>query len=168
VHTDFLFIVAEIAAAFAGFASLAAAIATRQEQTLDQARLDFRTLQNVLVLSLLTIAFSLVPSAIARQGIEAPTAWRVCAAAFCVAKASYLAYFLPQILTAYRSLGRRAPISFVANACLAAGSCIVLGACAAGMLPPSSYLLSLIVLLYLAGFGFIRFFISMGRSLGAA
>lgn len=56
MHSDFLFIIAEIAAAFAGFASLVAAISRREDRSSDQERLDFLTLQNVLLLSLLAVA----------------------------------------------------------------------------------------------------------------
>lgn len=52
MHDDFLFIIAEIAAAFAGFAGLVVVISRREDQSPEQALLVLGNLQNVLTLRL--------------------------------------------------------------------------------------------------------------------
>jgi hypothetical protein len=161
VHEDFLFIVAEIAAAFAGFASLVAAISRRADRTLVEQRLDFGTLQNVLMLSLLTVAFALLPNLLERQDLDTALAWRASAAAFAVVVGIYATYVLKELPGVYRDLGKRVPPTFRVNAGLLLAGLILDVFCVFGALPLSIYLLGLAALLYNAGFGFVRLFVSM-------
>ena len=167
MHTDFLFIVAEIAAAFAGFTTLVAAISRRQDDTPEQGQLAFGTLQNALVLSLFTVAFALIPSVIERQGVTPSVAWRGSATAAAATIAPYIAYVLRSLVSAYRAANQRAPLTFVANMAVGFASLFTFALCAAGTLPTSSYLLALSALLYLAGFAFVRFFVTIGRASAA-
>jgi hypothetical protein len=73
VHTEFLFIVAEVPVAFAGFAGLVFAISGRRDQEPEQTRLQFELLRNVLGTSLLVIAFALIPPMIGDIGAPPDT-----------------------------------------------------------------------------------------------
>ena len=161
MHADLLFIIAEIAAAFAGFASLVAAISRRSSPGPQQDRLDFGTLQNVLLLSLLSVGFALFPNVLERQGLSAAIAWRTSAAAFAIVVGTYVGYVLRTLPAAYRELGRRVPPSFVFNAVLIILGLSVQVLCAAGLVPLATYLLPLSTILYAAGFGFVRLFVSL-------
>ena len=161
MHADFLFIVAEIAAAFAGFASLVAALSKRGNRSPEQERLDFLTLQNVLLLSLLAVAFALLPNLLERQNLSPAVAWRSSAAAFALGVGSYCAYILRQIPGRYRELRQKVPFSFRLNAGILLLCLVAQGFCAAGAAPLSAYLLGLSALLYNAGFGFVRLFVSL-------
>ena len=76
VHTEFLFIVAEVAVAFAGFAGLVVAISGMRDQEPEKARLQFELLRNVLGTSLLAITFALIPPMIADMGASPEATWR--------------------------------------------------------------------------------------------
>jgi len=80
---SFLFILAEIAVGFAGFASIVAVLG--QRSTRDHPRLDAFRLRGLLECSLLVVAFSLVPYAISRFSAGDLTVWRLSSGLFFVA-----------------------------------------------------------------------------------
>ena len=161
MYSDLLFIIAEIAAAFAGFASLVAAISRREGNSYEQEILDFYTLRNVLLLSLLTIAFALVPNLLERQVSTPLVAWRMSAATFVVVVGGYVVFTLGRFPRAYQGVGRTMPLSFWMNAVVLFFGLIGQFFLAAGQAPVSIYLLSLSALIYCAGFGFVRLFTSL-------
>ena len=160
MHSDFLFIVAEIAAAFAGFASLAAVISQRRESGDPRSTLDFRTLQNVLMLSLMTVAFALMPSLLERQNLAPATVWRIAAGVYVAGVSVYVWYFLQRIMNAYGGVGRELPRSFIINIAFVFASIGSQIGVMGGFAPASTYLLAISVVLYCAGFGFVRLFVS--------
>ena len=131
-----------------------AAIARRSDRSSKQEQLDFFTLQNVLLLSLLTIAFALLPNLLERQLEAATTAWRVSAGVYIGAIGTYVAFTLNLFPGVYREVGRKIPNSFLMNAVLLILGLLTQALIAFGAAPPSAYLLSLASLLYCAGFGF--------------
>jgi peptidoglycan/LPS O-acetylase OafA/YrhL len=168
VHTDLLFIVAEIGAAFAGFATLVAVISDRSGRSEEQVRLHLRMLQNALIGSLLAVAFALLPSVISRQAVDPTVAWRSSAAFCSFALGSYIAYVMPRLLRAQRVAGRSVSMAFVLNTILSCVWVVVFAGCAVGALPTSSYLIALTGLLGSAGAAFLRFFLSLGTESDAA
>ena len=72
---EFLFIIAEVAVAFAGFASIVAVLG--QRSTRDHPRLDASRLRGLLECSLVVVAFSLFPYAATRFFANDPAAWRL-------------------------------------------------------------------------------------------
>jgi hypothetical protein len=80
---SFLFILAEIAVGFAGFASIVAVLG--QRSTRDHPRLDAFRLRGLLECSLLVVAFSLIPYVASRFWAGDATAWRLSSGLFFVA-----------------------------------------------------------------------------------
>ena len=161
MHADFLFIIAEIGAAFAGFASLVAAISRRGDRSADQERLDFGTLQNVLLLSLQAIAFALLPNLLERLTGSESTAWRVAATCYAPVIAGYVAYTLGRLPRTYGHVGRQVPATFWLNAALIIATVVIQVLVATASVPAVAYLAGISVLLYCAGFGFVRLFVSL-------
>lgn len=64
--------------------------------------------------------------------------------------------------SAYRAGGQQIPWTFRVNVGVCLADIAVIALCVIGILPPSSYLAALSALLYLAGFAFLRVFISIG------
>jgi hypothetical protein len=89
VEADFLFTIAEVAAAFAGFSTLVVVVAQRSRK--GRAELAAIRLTNMLRLSLLVILFSLVPYLPAYLGGSVIGAWRISSGLFALL---WLAYFL--------------------------------------------------------------------------
>ena len=163
MHTEFLFIVAEVAVAFAGFAGLVFAISARRDQEPEQTRLQFELLLNVLSASLLVIAFALIPPMIADIGASPDTTWRGSALLFAIAFGSYIVYSLRRSYPAYRAAGRSVPVSFQVNSFLAIFFAGLLVLCAAGVVPASAYRATLLFCLYASGASFLRVFLSLAR-----
>lgn len=80
--TDSLHLVAELAVAFAGFASLVAVIGRRQGR--DDPHWDAARLGSMLETSLLVIAFSLLPLLPFKAGLSVEFSWRISAGVFAV------------------------------------------------------------------------------------
>lgn len=163
MHTDLLFIVAEVGAAFAGFATLVAVISDHSGRPPEQVRLHFRMLQNALIGSLFCIAFAILPTVVERQAVEPTVAWRVSAAACSLVFGGYIAYVLPRLIRSLRAAGQSVTPSFVANTIVSGAWVLVFAACAIGALPTSSYLIALTGILCSAGIAFLRFFLLLGR-----
>lgn len=161
MHADFLFITAEIAAAFAGFASLVAIISTRGDRSPAHEELDFLTLRNVLFLSLMTIFFALLPNLLGRLLSETVVAWRAAAVGYVVVVAPYTAYFYRLMSGVYGGIGTSVPSTFHFNATLLLLSAIAMTLTATNAVAPEIYLLGVANLLYNAGFGFVRLFVSL-------
>ncbi|GEM_PF-5993354 len=172
MHADFLYIVAEIAAAFAGFSSLVAAISRRSEDAPEpisprsedapeQLEMDFRTLRNVLLLSLQAVLYALLPNLLERQGLTPEVAFRIAGAFLFMAGGAYVLFTIRQLPNAYHQLGRTVPSSFKLNAGLILAGCAMQAASALGLVPIHTYLVSLSFFVYCAGFGFVRLFVSL-------
>jgi hypothetical protein len=168
VHIDLLFIVAEIGAAFAGFATLVAVVSDRLGRPPAQLRLYFRLLQNALIASLFSVAFAIVPAVVLSQGVEASVAWRASSGASFFVLASYMGYILPRLVRTFRAADQPVPLSFVANTLASAIWLLIFAACATGVFPASAYLVALTGILSVAGVAFLRFFLLLGRDTDAA
>ncbi len=72
---DFLFVVAEVAVAFAGFASIVAVLG--QRTTRDHPLTDAFRLRGLLESSLVVVAFSLLPYVLVRISSHELSAWRL-------------------------------------------------------------------------------------------
>jgi hypothetical protein len=157
VHDDLLFVMA----AFAGFASLVAAISRRGDDSPEQVEYDFRTLRNVLLLSLQAILYALAPVLLARQGLSTEFAFRASGVLMFVAGGVYVLFTLSALPAAYGQLGRTVPLSFKLNAGVVIGGILSQGASALGWIPTDTYVLAIAGFLYCAGFGFVRLFVSL-------
>ena len=71
---DLLLTIAEVAIAFAGFASLAAVLATRSERT---AMANAMRLRSLLIYSLATVAFCFVPFVPSYYGLSTTASWNL-------------------------------------------------------------------------------------------
>ncbi len=71
---DILLSIAEIAAAFAGFAALAGVIGRRSAES---EQLDFERLRSVVIASLLVVVASLLPIVLSRFSLNDVVAWRL-------------------------------------------------------------------------------------------
>ncbi len=150
--SDFLFIVAEVAVAFAGFASIVAVLG--QRATRDHPRLDAFRLRGLLECSLAVAAFSLLPYAIARSTGDEPLAWRLCAATFLV-----VGLLLIWSTGARRRSIEDIPVTAgirVAILILYLAPLPALAAVSLGLAGPGVYLLCLVSYLFAAGVGFFR------------
>ena len=168
MHTDLLFIIAEIGAAFAGFATLIAVISDRSGRRAEQVRLHFAMLQNALIGSLLAVAFAILPAVISRQAVETTLAWRGSAGLCSFVLGSYMAYVVPRLLRAMREAGQSVSVAFVVNSIASGVWLILFAGCAIGAFPTSSYLIALAGLLGSAGAAFLRFFLVLGKESNAA
>ena len=81
--TDTLHVVAELAVAFAGFASLVSIIGNRRAR--DAPKVDAARIRSMLEASLLVAAFSLVPILSHEAGLSVSSSWRVSSAMFATA-----------------------------------------------------------------------------------
>lgn len=163
MHTDLLFIVAEVGAAFAGFATLVAVISDRSGRPLVQVRLNFRLLENALIGSLFAVAFAILPTVVERQAVEPALAWRGSAVACSFAFGGYMAYVVPRLVRSLRAASQPVPLSFFVNTLLSGVWVLIFAACAIGVLPTTSYLIALTGILGSAGIAFLRFFLLLGR-----
>ena len=163
MQTELLFLVAEIGAAFAGFATLVAVVSDRSGRSPDQVRFRFRLLQNALVSSLLTVAFAILPAVVAEQDIDPSVALRGSAGACFVILSAYIAYILPRLLRNFRAAAQPIPANFVAATLASLAIDLIFAACALGVLPTSAYYIANSGLLFIAGVAFLRFFLLLGR-----
>ena len=161
MHDDLLFVMAEIAAAFAGFSSLVAAISRRGNESADQIEFDFRTLRNVLLLSLQAILFALAPSLVESQGFSTEMAVRLSGGFVFVVGGAYTLFTIRALPAAYHQVGRTVPLSFKVNSGIVMTAIALQGANALGVVPTNTYLLAVAGFLYCAGFGFVRLFVSL-------
>lgn len=163
-ENDLLFIVAEIAVAFAGFAGLVAVISARPDKSEEQAGLELGLLANVLGQSLIAVAFALIPAAVAGMGVDADIAFRGAAVAFIVAQAAYMGLWMPRGLAAYKALQIPMPKTLRLNMLVLIVQLAILVLCASAIIPSTSYLAALLLSLYFSGSSFIRVFVSIGQN----
>jgi hypothetical protein len=115
MQSEFLFTVAEIAVAFAGFAGLVIAISRRQGRSAADAQLDLELLKNVLGGSLMAIAFALIPATLLGMDVKPSVAWRSSAFLYAIAFVLYMARTLPRAYASYRASSRSVPLSYRLN-----------------------------------------------------
>ena len=72
--SDFLILVCELAAAFAGFTAIVSALDSRSSR---RSRVNKMRLRHMLELSLFAIGIGLLPELLRQQGMESATPWRV-------------------------------------------------------------------------------------------
>ena len=159
-----LSLVAELAIALAGFASLVAIIGRRQGR--DSTAIDAIRLQWMLGLSLFTAACALLPSIPFHAGLSENWTWRSCAGAFAASGGTILVYTLRRLsrISEYplgRARGYSAPNSVAWLAVsfgLMGSSVLVLFAAAVGWLPKPevAYLWALYAYLSVAALLFLR------------
>jgi len=90
-----LFVIAQIAVAFAGFASLVAVIGHRRGH--DDPKWDAARLEGMLRLSLFTGAFALLPFIPYQAGMPQLTTWRFCAGLFAVSGIGTMLYTIKRL-----------------------------------------------------------------------
>ncbi len=81
--SDLLLTIAEVAVAFAGFASLVSILGQRSSQ--DDLYVSSVRMRAMVLYSLLVVAFSLSPFVFNRYGLQDETVWRVSSALFAIA-----------------------------------------------------------------------------------
>jgi hypothetical protein len=154
-----LFILAEIAVAFAGFSSIVAALG--QRSTRDHPRLDAFRLRGLLEVSLLVVAFSLVPYAVSSFSPDELIAWRLASGLF-FAVATWHAFAL---IARGRSLaGIRTPaglrITIIALNLIPLALLVPAAGGIFGDRIPAIYLLCLLSYLLAGGIAFLRVMVS--------
>ncbi len=164
MQPEFLFTVAEIAIALAGFAGLIVAISRRDDKPAEDVRLEIELLKNVLGASFMAVAFSLIPATLLGMEIDPIVAWRSSAFLYLVSFVVYLSRTVPKTLASYRETNRSVPRTYRINIGLAVVVCISLGLVVIGVLPVSAYLPALLYVLYGAGVSFVRVFLSVVRN----
>jgi hypothetical protein len=164
---DFMFTVAEVAVAFAGFAGLVTVLTQRLTKT--QRESDIVRFRDMLLLSLIAAGFSLFPTLPAAFGASEETTWRVSALLFLVAWAGF---GLQGLLAGLRlSQSGTRPFSrplFWSNLAVHLPAMIallllVVDASLVENVRPAVYLAALFAMLYLAGAYLVALFISLAR-----
>ncbi|MFK8050530.1 MAG: hypothetical protein AB8B81_19060 [Halioglobus sp.] len=161
---DFLFVVAEIAVAFTGFAGLVAVLARRADRCLEHERLDSSRLESALSISLLTAGFALFPDLPLQLGLSPEHAFRLASICFLVVSAPLFFRFTVLQVAQYRKAKVDLPISYLANSAIYFCHLIILGLCAAGLIDGKYYLVAVFLLLYISATGFLRVFVSLAQS----
>jgi hypothetical protein len=156
---DFLFVTAEVAVAFAGFASIVGVLGRRT--TRDHPLIDAFRLRGLLECSLVVVCFSLLPYALIRSFPTELAAWRLSSALFAVAGGlSFLSIFKRRKLVEGIpvSLGLRGTIFLLYLLPLPTLLFISLGSAGEGGV--GLYLLCLLSYLLAGGIGFFRVMVS--------
>jgi hypothetical protein len=164
---DFLFTVAEVAVAFAGFTGLVTVLTQRLAKI--QREFDIVRFRDMLLLSLIVAAFSLFPTLPAVFGASEETRWRVSALLFLIAWAGFGLQGLLAGLRLHRS-GTR-PFSrplFWSNlgvhlSAMLALFLVAVDASLVANVRAAVYLAALFAMLYLAGAYLVALFISLAR-----
>jgi hypothetical protein len=164
---DFLFTVAEVAVAFAGFAGLVTVLTQRLAKT--EREFDVVRFRDMLFLSLIAAAFSLLPTLPSAFGASDEATWRLSAVLFLIAWAGFDLQGLIAGLRLSRS-GTR-PFSrplFWSNLAIHVPAMIALllvaiDAPLVASVRSAVYLAALFAMLYLAGAYFVALFISLAR-----
>jgi hypothetical protein len=164
---DFLFTVAEVAVAFAGFAGLVTVLTQRLAKT--EREFDIVRFRDMLLLSLIAAAFSLLPTLPSAFGASDEATWRLSAVLFLIAWAGFGLQGLIAGLRLSRS-GTR-PFSrplFWSNLVIHVPAMIALllvaiDAPLVASVRSAVYLAALFAMLYLAGAYFVALFISLAR-----
>jgi len=164
---DFMFTVAEVAVAFAGFAGLVTVLSQRLSRT--QAQFDVARFRDMLLLSLIASAFALFPVLPATFGASEEITWRVSSLLFALAWAGYglqgLAAGVRLTRAGTRPFAR--PLFWNNLAVHLPVTFALLGVAAdVGFLAgvrSAVYVTALFATLYLAGAYFVALFVSLSR-----
>ncbi len=151
--SDNLALVAELAIALAGFASLVAVVGQRQGR--GSRELDVSRLRGMLEFSLLVAGFALIPHIPHQAGMPEALVWQSCSGIFSVVAAAFTIYKVREvILLPKHELYYPWHVFWVG---LSASAVIPLGVAALGVSPaPASYLWGLYVYLTIAALIFLR------------
>ena len=156
-EAELLFIIAEIAVAFAGFASIVSVLGRRDSR--DDRRLDAFRLRTMLMASLCAVGFALFPLLPAEFGVSRVLVWRISACAVLLTGG----ILLPEWWLRYRELNRQGlrESGFIVYVCLALelGMTIPILLVALGFFPQLAfpfYLAALFFFLLVAGLYFFR------------
>jgi len=170
---EFLFTIAEVSVALAGFAALVTVVSQRLQAGSARAQVDRHFLLSLVLASLITGAFALFPYIPYKFGASPDFGWRLSSACFFLAWATYIVLSLRRIRSMAgenRDLRRYFPTRFaLLNFTLQGVSLLGLSAGAIGLLGPlitPFYLAGLCVLLYVSGVLFVALLLSLlqGRS----
>ena len=157
-NNDTLLALAEIAAAFAGFAALVSVLRRRPDQP-TQAVHDLLRLRLVISSSVAGVAAALFPVGLAGYGLDMEMTWRVAAVIFLIFDNGIIASFIG----AYRPVRGTFPPDRLAVVVVAAleiieQSSLVIVVLGVSTAPPSAlYVTALIANICQAGFIFVRF-----------
>jgi len=157
-NTDTLLSLAEIAAAFAGFAALVSVIRRRSDQPTDEIH-DLLRLRLVISSAVAGIVAALVPVGLAGYGLENAVVWRVAAALFLVFDNGIIASFI----SSYRPVRGSFPPDTTAVVLVSSLEVLEqasLLAVVLGLTPGNAsalYVTALIANICQAGFIFVRF-----------
>ena len=160
-EVDILLTTAEVAVAFAGFASLVTILGRRSSQA--NPRIVAMRFRGMLTNSLLVVAFSMIPLVLFRYGLPETVVWRVSSALLALAGGIN---FLALVLHARPLLREAVPISSVRRAVtfgLIGLAEVVLVLNASGVAEPiasAAYLTGLLLFLSIAGFAAAWLFVS--------
>lgn len=160
---DLLLVIAQLSVAFAGFASLASALSSRNHG--DETRVDAGRLINMLIVSLCTTMLALVPFIPVLFGFSEALVWRTSAAT----AVATLVLFAPGVVMRIRRMKQYAGFSNpsnVVNLGLAAIAAVGFSSCALGLpalKPSASYVAGLAALLLTCAIVFFRVIASLLR-----
>jgi hypothetical protein len=164
--TEYLFLIAELAAAFAGFTAIVSVLNTRTDSR--KRALDVLRLRAMLEASLGTIALALLPTLLREVGLgESAWRWAHGGAAVVV-----VVLYVAQLRRGFAPEMRSTPgysqttANYLAGLGLVGLGCVIAGAVGVGN-PAALYLVALTLLLSVAGLQFFRASVSiMGSASG--
>jgi hypothetical protein len=157
---DFLFTVAEVAAAFAGFAGLVTVVARGSGSAPEH---HVNLLRNMLLLALLIVLASLAPHVCARVGLSESSAWRVAGGGFLVGWAAYVVHSVPIAYRYVRDVNPREGRLWYPHLALHVATGLSLVAVATGLGNSGLYSLALFIVLYMAAYLLLRLFLALAR-----
>ena len=165
--SDFLFTVAEVGVAFAGFAGLVTILARRMGQG-TESQAEVHLLYRMLLVSMLTVAAALFPHLPLRFGASEPETWRIASGVFF---AAWLLYFVNAVRGILLNLDATSPpggrFLLFFNQIVHLGAGLALLTAAVGLwdtATPAVYLTALCAMLYMAGCLFVILFTRLSRS----
>jgi hypothetical protein len=151
---ELLLTLAEVAVAFAGFASLVSILG--QKTSADHSLVLGTRMRAMLLTSLLVTGFAFVPPVVSRYGVGERATWRLSNVLLLLAVAGYLVW----IMTTFRALAReRPPNPFQRRVILPVLNLTFLALAAVLLLnsivaSPALYITALMILLFQGGFAF--------------
>ena len=159
-NEDLLLTIAEVAVAFAGFASIVSVLGRRSSDTPEY--INALRMRAMILSSLLAVAFSILPFVLHSYGLTGGMLWRTSSAVLLLASTGLAYSILSRIFAVPATATRRTWIAVVVFATLAS-TVLTAGANALGATGTSAaavYLTSIALLLFLAGFVFSFILIS--------
>ena len=164
-ESDILLTVAELAVAFAGFATLAGILG--QPRSADAALMNASRLRGMLESALVALAFALAPFVPYLFGFSEEVTWRVAAAGFSAASITRLCILirrLPEVRAAGASMSWLVVVVSAQVAAVPVLLAVVGGA--AGESAGAAYVLALFIALFASGVFFLRLAVSLLASQG--